>query len=187
MQNTPTRRKTVDDFCYLIDWKRLKGANTPNKNDVWVNHEIKRRVSATSNEDVDFTVFLSGLWSRNERAVNPAHAPTKHQAADRGAFICQSQSMNVHMAEASFGKLSSMHFYAWKKGLKTGMYYLRTRPKADAIQVPGSLCIVSEVLSEMMLSVTIAVATFDKFVSCHFWRSPHTTVVCRKRQRDPFD
>lgn len=42
--------------------------------------------------------------------------------------------MNVHMAEASFGKLSSMHFYAWKKGLKTGMYYLRTRPKADAIQ-----------------------------------------------------
>ena len=56
------------------------------------------------------------------------------QAADRGAYICQSQSMNVHMAEASFGKLSSMHFYAWKKGLKTGMYYLRTRPKADAIQ-----------------------------------------------------
>ncbi|CAM9902204.1 unnamed protein product, partial [Choristocarpus tenellus] len=56
------------------------------------------------------------------------------QAADRGAYICQSQSMNVHMAEPSFGKLSSMHFYAWKKGLKTGMYYLRTRPKADAIQ-----------------------------------------------------
>lgn len=61
-----------------------------------------------------------------------------NQAADRGAFICQSQSMNVHMAEASFGKLSSMHFYAWKKGLKTGMYYLRTRPKADAIQVRWS-------------------------------------------------
>ncbi|CAM9553650.1 unnamed protein product [Discosporangium mesarthrocarpum] len=57
-----------------------------------------------------------------------------NQAADRGAYICQSQSMNVHMAEPSFGKLSSMHFYAWKKGLKTGMYYLRTRPKADAIQ-----------------------------------------------------
>lgn len=56
------------------------------------------------------------------------------QAADRGAYICQSQSMNVHMAEASFGKLSSMHFYAWKKGLKTGMYYLRTKPRAHAIQ-----------------------------------------------------
>merc|ERR1712167_412848 len=42
--------------------------------------------------------------------------------------------MNVHMAAPTVGKLTSMHFYAWKKGLKTGMYYLRTRPKADAIQ-----------------------------------------------------
>jgi ribonucleoside-diphosphate reductase alpha subunit len=55
-------------------------------------------------------------------------------AADRGAFIDQSQSLNVHIAAPSTGKLTSMHFYAWKKGLKTGMYYLRTRPKADAIQ-----------------------------------------------------
>jgi ribonucleoside-diphosphate reductase alpha subunit len=55
-------------------------------------------------------------------------------AADRGAYICQSQSMNVHIAEPTTAKLTSMHFYAWKKGLKTGMYYLRTRPKADAIQ-----------------------------------------------------
>jgi ribonucleotide reductase alpha subunit len=42
--------------------------------------------------------------------------------------------MNVHIAEPNSSKLTSMHFYAWKKGLKTGMYYLRTRPKADAIQ-----------------------------------------------------
>ncbi|CAM9193609.1 unnamed protein product [Scytosiphon promiscuus] len=55
-------------------------------------------------------------------------------AADRGAFICQSQSMNVHMADPTQGKLTSMHFYSWKKGLKTGMYYLRTKPKAHAIQ-----------------------------------------------------
>jgi ribonucleoside-diphosphate reductase subunit M1 len=55
-------------------------------------------------------------------------------AADRGPYICQSQSMNVHIADPSVKKLTSMHFYAWKKGLKTGMYYLRTRPKADAIQ-----------------------------------------------------
>ena len=55
-------------------------------------------------------------------------------AADRGAFICQSQSLNVHIAEPTNGKLTSMHFFAWKKGLKTGMYYLRTRPKANAIQ-----------------------------------------------------
>lgn len=55
-------------------------------------------------------------------------------AADRGAFICQSQSLNIHIAEPSTARLTSMHFYAWRKGLKTGMYYLRSRPKADAIQ-----------------------------------------------------
>ena len=55
-------------------------------------------------------------------------------SADRGAYICQSQSLNIPMGEPSTAKLTSMHFYAWKKGLKTGMYYLRTRPKADAIQ-----------------------------------------------------
>ncbi len=57
-----------------------------------------------------------------------------NMAADRGAFIDQSQSFNVFIAEPNFQKLSSMHFYAWKKGLKTGMYYLRTRPAADAIK-----------------------------------------------------
>ncbi|MBX9769578.1 MAG: ribonucleoside-diphosphate reductase subunit alpha, partial [Bdellovibrionales bacterium] len=55
-------------------------------------------------------------------------------SADRGAFICQSQSLNIFMAEANFAKLSSMHFYGWERGLKTGMYYLRTRPAADAIK-----------------------------------------------------
>ena len=55
-------------------------------------------------------------------------------AADRGAFIDQSQSLNVHMTDVNVGKLSSMHFYAWKSGLKTGMYYLRTKAAADAIK-----------------------------------------------------
>ena len=55
-------------------------------------------------------------------------------AADRGAFICQSQSLNIHLQDPNFGKLTSMHFYAWKKGLKTGMYYLRTKAAADAIK-----------------------------------------------------
>ncbi|MEM9675328.1 MAG: ribonucleoside-diphosphate reductase subunit alpha [Bacteroidota bacterium] len=55
-------------------------------------------------------------------------------AADRGAYICQSQSLNIHMQDPNFGKLTSMHFYAWKKGLKTGMYYLRTKAATDAIK-----------------------------------------------------
>jgi ribonucleoside-diphosphate reductase alpha chain len=55
-------------------------------------------------------------------------------SADRGAYICQSQSLNIHLTNPNFGKLTSMHFYAWKKGLKTGMYYLRTNAAADAIK-----------------------------------------------------
>jgi len=53
-------------------------------------------------------------------------------AADRGRFVDQSQSMNLFVSEPSYGKLSSMHMFAWKSGLKTGMYYLRTKPKANA-------------------------------------------------------
>ena len=55
-------------------------------------------------------------------------------AADRGAYVDQSQSMNIHMTDANAAKVTSMHFYGWKKGLKTGMYYLRTKAAADAIQ-----------------------------------------------------
>ena len=55
-------------------------------------------------------------------------------AADRGAFIDQSQSLNLFIQDANFAKMSSAHFYSWKKGLKTGMYYLRTKAAADAIK-----------------------------------------------------
>jgi ribonucleoside-diphosphate reductase alpha chain len=55
-------------------------------------------------------------------------------SADRGAYICQSQSLNIFMESANFKKLSSMHFYAWKAGLKTGTYYLRTKAARDAIK-----------------------------------------------------
>ncbi len=57
------------------------------------------------------------------------------QARDRGYFVCQTQSLNLFVESPTIAKLSSMHMYAWKQGLKTGMYYLRTRPKAAAIQV----------------------------------------------------
>ena len=56
------------------------------------------------------------------------------QAADRGRFVCQSQSLNLFLEDPNTSRLSSMHMYAWKQGLKTGMYYLRTRPKARAVQ-----------------------------------------------------
>ncbi len=55
-------------------------------------------------------------------------------AAERAPFIDQSQSLNLYMKQPNYGKITSMHFYAWRKGLKTGMYYLRTRPAADPIK-----------------------------------------------------
>ena len=55
-------------------------------------------------------------------------------AADRGKFIDQSQSLNLFVADPKPDRLTAMHFYAWQKGLKTGMYYLRTKPAVNAIQ-----------------------------------------------------
>jgi ribonucleoside-diphosphate reductase alpha subunit len=55
------------------------------------------------------------------------------RAAARGRYVCQSQSLNLHVTDINFGKLTSMHFYSWKAGLKTGMYYLRSRAATDAI------------------------------------------------------
>jgi ribonucleoside-diphosphate reductase alpha chain len=66
-------------------------------------------------------------WELSQKAIID-------MAADRGAFICQSQSLNVFMENPNFGKLSSMHFYSWERGLKTGMYYLRTKAATDAIK-----------------------------------------------------
>ena len=63
--------------------------------------------------------------------------PMRHiidMAADRGAFICQSQSMNLWVEDPTYPILTSMHFYSWQKGLKTGIYYLRRKPKHNPQQ-----------------------------------------------------
>merc|ERR1719321_1302832 len=67
------------------------------------------------------------VWEVKQRIV-------LDMAADRGAYIDQSQSLNIHMVDATSAKLSSMHFHGWQLGLKTGMYYLRTKAAADAIK-----------------------------------------------------
>ena len=65
-------------------------------------------------------------------------------SADRGPYVDQSQSLNLFSSNPTHKSLSSMHFYAWKKGLKTGMYYLRTRPAADAVKVALSADVCAE-------------------------------------------
>lgn len=75
----------------------------------------------------DIKEIYKTVWEIKQRSIID-------MAADRGAFICQSQSLNLFVDSPSTSKLTSMHFYAWKKGLKTGMYYLRTQAAAQAVQ-----------------------------------------------------
>ena len=75
----------------------------------------------------DLKAMYKTVWEIRQRVL-------VDMAADRGAYIDQSQSFNVHMSEPNFGKLTSLHFHAWRSGLKTGMYYLRTTAAADAIK-----------------------------------------------------
>jgi len=75
----------------------------------------------------DVRELYKTVWEIKQRIV-------LDMAADRGAYIDQSQSLNIHMVDATTAKLSSMHFHGWQLGLKTGMYYLRTKAAADAIK-----------------------------------------------------
>jgi ribonucleoside-diphosphate reductase alpha subunit len=82
----------------------------------------------------DIKALYKTVWEMSQKAIID-------MARDRGAFICQSQSMNLFMESPTANKLSSMHMYAWKQGLKTGMYYLRSRPKANPIQFTIEPCL----------------------------------------------
>merc|ERR1712066_601911 len=94
------------------------------KNEIIVNNGSIQKIDCIPS---DIKALYKTVWEISQKTV-------LKQAADRGAYIDQSQSLNIHIAEPNFGKMSSMHFYGWKLGLKTGMYYLRTKPAAQAIQ-----------------------------------------------------
>ncbi len=90
-------------------------------------------------------------WEISQKAII-------EQAADRGAYICQSQSLNIFMENANFGKLTSMHFYGWEKGLKTGMYYLRTKAATDAIKFTVEKSVVAEPAAQLIEDQQAAIA-----------------------------
>uniref|UniRef100_A0A8C5AJN9 Ribonucleoside-diphosphate reductase n=1 Tax=Gadus morhua TaxID=8049 RepID=A0A8C5AJN9_GADMO len=89
----------------------------------------------------DLKQLYKTVWEISQKTV-------LKMAADRGAFIDQSQSLNIHIAQPNYGKLSSMHFYGWKLGLKTGMYYLRTKPAANPIQFTLDMEKLNEALAD---------------------------------------
>merc|ERR1711899_491898 len=101
--------------------------------DLW-DDELKNEIISNNGSVQNITVIPKDIKALYKTVWEISQKTVLKQAADRGAFIDQSQSLNVHIADPNFGKMSSMHFYGWKLGLKTGMYYLRTKPAAQAIQ-----------------------------------------------------
>ncbi len=99
----------------------------------------------------DIKEIYKTVWEIKQRSLID-------MAADRGAFICQSQSLNLFIQDANFAKLTSMHFYAWKKGLKTGMYYLRTKSAVDAIKFTIETGMIKQNQDTMDAAVAVAEA-----------------------------
>lgn len=96
--------------------------------------ELKNKIIAANGSVQNIPEIPQNLKDLYKTAWEISQKVIIDMAADRGAFICQSQSLNIFMENANFGKLTSMHFYSWKAGLKTGMYYLRTKAATDAIK-----------------------------------------------------
>ena len=98
------------------------------------NDNMKNRIIAEGGSVQNISSIPTNLKAIYKTVWEISQRHLIDMAADRGAFIDQSQSLNIHMKEATHGNMTSMHFYGWKQGLKTGMYYLRTRPAAEAIK-----------------------------------------------------
>ena len=127
--NIYTRRVLSGEFI-VVNKHLLRDLN---KLGLW-NDELKNRIMAENGSiqnipeiPQNLKEIYKAVWEIKQRAIID-------MAADRGAYICQSQSLNLFVESPNFAKLTSMHFHAWKKGLKTGMYYLRTKAARDAVK-----------------------------------------------------
>ena len=100
---------------------------------IW-NEDLKNKVIAANGSVQSIAEIPDNLKALYKTAWELSQKAIIEMSAERGAYICQSQSLNVFMENPNFGKLTSMHFYAWERGLKTGMYYLRTKAATDAIK-----------------------------------------------------
>lgn len=127
--NIYTRRTLSGEFVVVNKYLLKDLVKRKLWNDVMKNKIIAGNGSIQHIEEIpeDIKALYKTVWEIKQKAIID-------MAADRGAYICQSQSMNLFVENPNFAKLTSMHFYAWRKGLKTGMYYLRTKAAADAIK-----------------------------------------------------
>ena len=136
---------------------------------IW-NDRLKNKLMASNGsiQNIDeipenIKVLYKTAWEISQKEI-------LDMAADRGAYIDQSQSLNIFMENANFAKLTSMHFYGWKAGLKTGMYYLRTKSATDAIKFTLDKEAMSEPVAkteeERMADIDCSLDDPDNCVSC---------------------
>jgi ribonucleoside-diphosphate reductase alpha chain len=130
------------------------------------NDNMKQRIIAANGSvqnideiPADLKEIYKTVWEIKQRNVID-------MAADRGAFICQSQSLNLFVEQPNFAKLSSMHFYTWKKGLKTGMYYLRTKAAADAIKFTVDADVLNQTKDEQQAAISCSLDNPDACEAC---------------------
>lgn len=137
--NIYTRRVLSGEFI-IVNKHLLKDLV---KEGLW-NKEMRRKIMQENGSVQNINEVPQRLKDLYKTAWEISQKAIIDQAADRGAYICQSQSLNIFMENANFGKLTSMHFYGWEKGLKTGMYYLRTKAATDAIKFTVDKAVVAE-------------------------------------------
>ena len=123
-------RRTLSGEYIIVNKHLLKDLT---KLGLW-NDELKQKLMAANGSVANIPEIPADLKALYKTVYEISQKVIIDQAADRGAFICQSQSLNLFVENPNFGKLSSMHFYGWQKGLKTGMYYLRSKAAVDPIK-----------------------------------------------------
>lgn len=125
--NIYTRRTLAGEFIVLN--KHL--VNDLLERNIW-NKEMKDKIVANNGRITDISEIPDELKPLYKTVWEMKMKNIIDMSADRAPYVCQSQSLNLFMADPVYSKMSSMHFYSWRKGLKTGMYYLRSLPKANA-------------------------------------------------------
>ena len=136
---------------------------------IW-NDRLKNKLMASNGSIQNIDEIPENIKELYKTAWEISQKEIIDMAADRGAYIDQSQSLNIFMENAKFAKLTSMHFYGWKAGLKTGMYYLRTKSATDAIKFTLDKAAISEPVAkteeERMAEISCSLDDPDNCVSC---------------------
>jgi len=151
--NIYTRRVLSGEFI-IVNKHLLKDLV---REGLW-NKDMRQKIVAANGSIQNINEIPQHLKDLYKTAWEISQKAIIDQAADRGAYICQSQSLNIFMENANFGKLTSMHFYGWEKGLKTGMYYLRTKAATDAIKFTIDKSVVDETAAQAIEEQQAAIA-----------------------------